>query len=330
MKLRPKVRKDDRRRFHLSTMTSGRHRKVQACILVGLATALLLNLQSLDQYDASEVDVAGCLTLSSVSSQVQSSRSPIDQRGEWIGHSWIPPDGWKLYKQFELQQVFNRSILWVGDSTARRAAATIDSVLRSNTTHASAHVINRPDKLDVNKHRLTENCTKFGDPAPNFCWDHPVDSRKEYIFLGGGPCLKDVIEFAQQEHSGPRLTPRVDVLVVATGIWEVLRPSDCQYRNMTLRDKLQATRDALAELQVPVVWRTTGYAQDEDSRSIVDVLNRDARTIFPNVVDWAGAMEPRSFGPDRIKGDIPAHYGLTARFVFMQQLANLWAKHTTQ
>eukprot|EP00548_Thalassiothrix_antarctica_P007357 CAMPEP_0194139470 /NCGR_PEP_ID=MMETSP0152-20130528/9106_1 /TAXON_ID=1049557 /ORGANISM="Thalassiothrix antarctica, Strain L6-D1" /LENGTH=116 /DNA_ID=CAMNT_0038837313 /DNA_START=1 /DNA_END=348 /DNA_ORIENTATION=+ len=39
-------------------------------------------------------------------------------------------------------------------------------------------------------------------------------------------------------------------------------------------------------------------------------------------VDWGQAMLPRLFGEQRIAGDIPLHYGLEARTMFIQMLIN--------
>jgi hypothetical protein len=39
-------------------------------------------------------------------------------------------------------------------------------------------------------------------------------------------------------------------------------------------------------------------------------------------IDWGGAVLERSFGPDRIAGDLAAHYGVEPRFVLMQMLTN--------
>ncbi len=38
------------------------------------------------------------------------------------------------------------------------------------------------------------------------------------------------------------------------------------------------------------------------------------------VVDWGTVMSKRSFGEDRIVGDLGSHYGLEARLLFAQQL----------
>ena len=38
------------------------------------------------------------------------------------------------------------------------------------------------------------------------------------------------------------------------------------------------------------------------------------------VVDWGTVISRRSNGPRRIDGDISAHYGFEARFLFAQQL----------
>lgn len=39
-------------------------------------------------------------------------------------------------------------------------------------------------------------------------------------------------------------------------------------------------------------------------------------------INWDAAMTPRSFGQERITGDVKAHYGAVARIVLIQMLTN--------
>jgi hypothetical protein len=58
-------------------------------------------------------------------------------------------------------------------------------------------------------------------------------------------------------------------------------------------------------------------------------LNQEAMDLIDKVtdpklsyVDWGGAILPRSFGEDRIVGDMPAHNGLEPRHVLLQMITN--------
>lgn len=78
-------------------------------------------------------------------------------------------------------------------------------------------------------------------------------------------------------------------------------------------------------------WRTSGFWDTPDvvGRDMPLVLNKRAMETIDSYnnrlfryVDWGGAIYPRSFGTDRIKGDIDTHYGPVARILMLQILAN--------
>jgi hypothetical protein len=105
--------------------------------------------------------------------------SILDQQGYWIGNTWVPPKGWKLYSPEEMQNIYGktRGIMWIGDSSARRTAATMYGIL--NATNSSNNAIPLKDLdasriIDVNKNRTTEPCTKYDDPfRPYVCREMP-------------------------------------------------------------------------------------------------------------------------------------------------------------
>lgn len=82
-----------------------------------------------------------------------------------------------------------------------------------------------------------------------------------------------------------------------------------------------------------VLWRTSGFdsAGQESVTNRAHHLNRLTVQQFQNqsvllsanngtmaLVDWGKAVLPRSFKPDKIGGDISAHYGLEARLLMAQ------------
>jgi hypothetical protein len=86
-----------------------------------------------------------------------------------------------------------------------------------------------------------------------------------------------------------------------------------------------------------VVFRTSGFdtrhvnkdkkmwdANAVSKQFFHDLETKPGNGISANVtlVDWGGVLEKRSFGEDRIVGDHPAHYGLEARLLFIQQLVH--------
>jgi hypothetical protein len=88
-----------------------------------------------------------------------------------------------------------------------------------------------------------------------------------------------------------------------------------------------------------IIWRTSGFRRDngktdeyffEVNKKAVARINSIATRMqqenqkVSNLtrINWSGAIFPRSFGSDRIKGDSPDHYGLEARLVFIQMITN--------
>lgn len=55
-----------------------------------------------------------------------------NQTGTWIGNNWVPPRDWHLFSAIEMLQLYHdKSVLWVGDSTSRRAALTLYGILQA-------------------------------------------------------------------------------------------------------------------------------------------------------------------------------------------------------
>jgi hypothetical protein len=80
------------------------------------------------------------------------------------------------------------------------------------------------------------------------------------------------------------------------------------------------------------VWRTSGHAHERNKTFIVD-FNDKAMDLIDNFsnnttsnltfVDWGGgAVLPRSFGVDLIRGDIFPHYGVEPRHAAIQMITN--------
>jgi hypothetical protein len=167
--------------------------------------------------------------------------------------------------------------------------------------------------------------------------------RKEF-FSNFGPCLAHVESFFLDTNVTSLLT-KVDVIVVAAGVWEVVRRADCQKLNIN-KTEYEVYRNAIyasakyQSLNRMVVWRTSGYMDDapiENSEEIyrrnemvmdiIDEYNTDyqfthGRMSNLTYVNWGSAIVPRSFGIERLKGDLKAHYGPDPRVVMVQMLTN--------
>jgi hypothetical protein len=104
--------------------------------------------------------------------------------GEWLGQNWVPPHPWRLFGPTELLEMYK-----IGDSTGRRAFATMYAILNetaiaasssnSNSSqsgggdsninninnggphHVSTKAMDHPSVIDVNKKKTTEFCEKW-------------------------------------------------------------------------------------------------------------------------------------------------------------------------
>ena len=148
-----------------------------------------------------------------------------------------------------------------------------------------------------------------------------------------------------------------DWLIIDLGIWEIQRNWVCRPNpnptNETTVDRITTTLDWLAKLLVKnhqstpspdrlknIAWVTTGsvegMSRTSDKGQNLEAMNGAVRNWFANyrknhtenitgmhLVDWAGQMEPRSEDDNRIRGDLPPHWGLQARLLLAQMITHL-------
>jgi hypothetical protein len=276
-----------------------------------------------------------------------------EQRGSWIGNNWVPPAGWKYYSASELRNFYrDTSILWIGDSTARRAATTMYGILNatnSSSSHVSVDEINHWSVIDVNKRAIPEPCNRWTDHThhPGLCCVMPGGSGRGGSFiLNYARCITELEVFVHDELSGKsNITADVDIIIISLGIWEAVRPWDCKDRNEKPRSMLQRQNDTISlleKLQSPqrtIVWRTSGFDASGAKEDFLIEMNAKAMDQMEEIasgrvsrspnstsnltyVDWGGAIHPRSFGKARITGDLKAHYGVEARYVLVQMITN--------
>jgi hypothetical protein len=269
------------------------------------------------------------------------------QRGSWIGNNWVPPSGWRYYSATELRDFYRgTSVLWIGDSTARRAATSMYGILNttnSSSSHVSLAAIDHSSVIDVNKGKLTEPCDRWTNHThhPSLCRAMPGGGRGGSFILQEARCLKDLERFVSDELSGKsNITADVDIVIISFGIWEGIRPWDCREGNGNPRSMLARQNDTIPLLEKlqstrrSVVWRTSGYMASGEKEDFIFEMNEKAMDQIEEItsganttsnltyVDWGGAVRPRSFGKERINGDIKPHYGVEARHVLVQMITN--------
>jgi hypothetical protein len=329
----------------------------------------------------------------------QSRKSPFHQHyplypsiavnSSWIGNLWIPPRGYRFYSLEEFRIYFARhSILFVGDSTARRTYATLYAILNATaaTTGDQEDVsiwdLDNPDVIDINKKETTEVCSKDGlalcrhqpqrrglDNLAALGHSNPTISNKMPFDLMGGRCPSDIEALAKS--SFQNRMKDYSLIIISMGaaelndMCEIVSSTKKSKKKKPLRDYLSAVRELLLIAQrqgepsgthTTIVWRTMGnigWSEDQQGLislhkaqyrniRIVNRIQQEERHTFNlsafqdspstdqrrsgtrvTVVDWGKVMEPRSYPfRDRIAGDIPPHYGLEARVVFLQMLMN--------
>jgi hypothetical protein len=265
----------------------------------------------------------------------------------WIGNQWVPPHGVPIYSVIEMRALYERySTVWMGDSTSRRAYHTLYGMLNaSDPSDVSIHDIDDGGVIDLGKGAYTQNCTNpnyfpwTNDTARGILFQphHMIcrknaDSRLD-LFLGA-QCFSDIDRFARTDlEYGKKTSQDYDILIVAMGIWELVRRQDCR-RNNNETDtgkRLEMALKSLSDLSSPklrIVWRTMGfsdkYAVTKDEIKIYNKFAKDFIETQPymSCVDWGGEIERRSFGNSRIRGGMTVHYGPEARTLLINMLTH--------
>lgn len=268
--------------------------------------------------------------------------------GNWVGKTWIPPHPWRYFDPVELREMYkDKKVLWMGDSTGRRAFATMYAILNETSHDVSTIAMDHPSVIDVNKKQQMESCNKWTnesvsllyDVHPRICRPAPGGGRGE-MSLSIIQCFNSIETILNSELAGTtNMTADVDVIVIAVGIWEVLRQRDCNSGDNWRRRPMERLDDAIkvaanftTQTGKTIVWRTSGYAKEDtvtpmnelNNRTMdaIDALRGEGNASNFMYVNWGAAMQQRSFGPDASVGDMAPHYGWEARLVLLQMITN--------
>ena len=279
------------------------------------------------------------------------------QRGAWIGNVWIPPHPWRYYSPNEIRKLYHtRSVLWIGDKTAIRAANTMFGILNSKHTSVTVEEMDAKEAIGIDD--TPKPCNKWS----TFCRTMPSGHLFVYIYK---PCMKMLNKFLLNELSGESDRIKdIDVVVVSISEPVCSKPNRRHSTRNDTRDvgalssgKLHQLAEGvslqneslglLGELQSrsrAVIWRTSGFNSDGSRQEFVQAMNdhamdridelagatwkeavaweEDHRVSNLNYVDWGGVVLERSFGKQRITGDTDAHYGLEPRLALIQMITN--------
>lgn len=277
--------------------------------------------------------------------------SPRNMTGTWIGNTWIPPAGWKYHTPSELRQLYSgKRVLWVGDSTGRRAAMNLYALLEWKNSKFLHAELSSPKLIDVAKLGPHE-CDKWLDAEyrPRVCRTVNFTTEEQGIqgehIYSKAVCHTDIERFFQAEIEGrANITGEIDLIIVSIGIWDVTKPFACKagLKNRTLAqlnsDVIELTNKFQKTSGRPVIWRTSGYS--EQHKGIIDktsalnelTMNKMDQIRVNNTlqglpkrfsyVNWGGAVLGRSRPGERIQGDMQPHYGLEPRHVLIEMITN--------
>jgi len=181
----------------------------------------------------------------------------------WMGNQFIPPDGVPMFHPDDFLSYFeNRNTLFVGDSTGRRAYATLYGIMKGDDlSNIQVNEIDGADVIDFNKPRRRQDkcdipkrelfnssgfvCRNLRNTTAGPVGDmsnesdtqgvtgssyHNKGMTGKFDFIGAA-CFKSVSDFFSGERvrgAHNELSSDYDLVVVATGIWEGVRSYDCR------------------------------------------------------------------------------------------------------
>jgi len=278
------------------------------------------------------------------------------QSGEWIGNIWVPPPGWKLYNSSELLSFYkSKSVLFLGDSISRRTSTVLYSILDESskyknktdqpTLNLRTHTINAG--IDINRRSVTEKCykPKLNSSQYNIlCRDMPASRDGNDFLIIRVNCTGHVNNFLDNELNYANITGAANLDAIVIGVGMHNAKGVCGSEGNGVDSTLPRVWDKLYDFaeknrDINIIWTTSGWFYEEDPptssafHSVKDTnkyvfdqmlnqMSRSSQLDNLGVVDWGGAVLQRSFGEDRMRGDIKAHYDLTPRIVLIQMITN--------
>lgn len=229
-----------------------------------------------------------------VTTSVEGPKPPVSWRGTWVGNNWMPwSTYYKTYSPVEIGRYFAHleqtqgqwerggSILFVGDSTARRQYATFYALLSqgiNGTTDLTIPSLDGSHVIDINKSgRITEKSAREGydlyRPVPvpdlnggaNFTTERTSSNvtTTKFIGLRNEACLPDLVDMLRSAWFREEL-PSLSLVVFVIGPWEYDGRCFQNYpRSNITRQIFQIVQDEILNNStlnenIRFVWRTWG------------------------------------------------------------------------
>lgn len=191
--------------------------------------------------------------------------------------------------------------------------------------------------------RIVKNMVKF-DTATAYCYSNIEYFWRDYEDNDPDNDPNDDPNDDPEKRLNPQLkaiNKDYDLVILSIGIWELSRPDSCERKEpktSTVNSRMRRMmnnlqRNTRQDLQVAI--RTSGFDTRQDNSKMFD-SNAVTRDFFHNMtthgndneiranltlVDWGKVISKRSFESEEIKSNDrnPAHYGLEARLLLVQQ-----------
>merc|ERR1719203_732679 len=295
----------------------------------------------------------------------------------WIGNQWVPPPGVRMYSPLETSELWRKyNVLFIGDSNSRQDWGTSVGIIlgdgdgdvtpaslqkhinagkydRRNCMLETRHYGHTSDSVFVNNtanttkghcrdHGATNTSTILASPNTTSTKEEAKKGgTKKLDHTGGWVCFDGNLSGTKVE----KLSKMYDVLVVATGIWEVERPWECRKPNVTLEERLVDTLSMLKRISSPhlqVIWKTLGgtawgttKSQMKEAVETINAITRkwfmdqqqhdddDGPLLNMHLMDWGKQILPRTYGGKRIPGDLKPHWGTEARTLTIQMITQI-------
>jgi len=146
-------------------------------------------------------------------------------------------------------------------------------------------------------------------------------------------CFGEVYDYVTGNSTYAGVLGDYDLVVITLGVWEVMRGDCSMKRRDDVHERLNMTLHALEDISnadLQIAFRTPGFHGKRVADQVTFKMIQDSNAFFDSrkkekqsniiQVDWGSVISKRSWNEKRISGDMPVHYGLEARLLFIQQL----------
>ena len=250
---------------------------VVLAIVTGYANHFILhNTTNHDRNTSQKISDESWAELNTVGNIALEPKQPVHWHGSWIGNQWIPSQPSyvtytpKMISRYfhQFNSVTNRTILFLGDSLARRQFFSFHALLRhANNTDITVQSIDGANVIDAFKYSHVGDGKRreyfIYRPMPNpdsFLKDDVDISTGGFMGYARIFCLDSLLERLSSSWFQQEL-PFLSLVVIAMGPWETGNRCERNYSRGDITRKIFQRIDELVQISdgdVRFVWRTWG------------------------------------------------------------------------